>query len=176
VTETLLLEHLDTPLGEMMLVSDEAGRLRAADWTSHAARMHRLLQRHSPGFILAPGRAHGTAFAQYFAGDFGAIVDLPVFTRGTAFQHAVWQALRHVPAGRTISYAALASLAGQPSAVRAAGAANGANPLSIVVPCHRVIGSDGRLTGYGGGIERKSWLLSHERMASPTYEAEVFAP
>ena len=84
-------------------------------------------------------------------------------TAGTPFQQAVWRALRRIPTGETLSYAELARRIGRPGAVRAVGRANGANPASIVVPCHRVIGSDGTLTGYGGGIERKRWLLAHER-------------
>ena len=171
MTETLLLERLDTPLGEMLIVSDDAGRLRAADWTSHAARMHTLLQRHSPGFTLIPGSRHAASLVRYFTGDLAAIDALPVFTRGTAFQRAVWQTLRGVSAGQTITYAALAARSGHASAIRAAGAANGANPLSIVVPCHRVIGADGSLTGYGGGIERKRWLLAHEQGLSPASPA-----
>jgi methylated-DNA-[protein]-cysteine S-methyltransferase len=84
-------------------------------------------------------------------------------TNGTVFQHAVWTALTEIPAGETISYSELARRAGRPAAIRAAGHANGSNPLSIVAPCHRVIGLDGSLTGYGGGVERKRWLLAHER-------------
>lgn len=162
VTETLLLERLETPLGEMQLVSDNESRLRTADWTSHAARMHQLLARHSPGFRLIPGGAHGTALAHYFAGNLARIDTLPVFTQGTAFQQSVWTALRLIQAGHTLTYAALAARIGRPHAIRAVGAANGANPLSIVVPCHRLIGTDGSLTGYGGGVERKAWLLAHE--------------
>ncbi len=163
VTEALRVARIDTPVGEMQLVSDDAGRLRAVDWTSHGARMLRLLARHSPGFALVPGGlAMRGAVRRYFDGDLAAIDGLAVFTRGTAFQQAVWQALRGVPAGTTITYAALAERAGRPGAARAAGAANGANPLSIVVPCHRVIGADGHLTGYGGGLPRKAWLLAHE--------------
>ena len=98
----------------------------------------------------------------YFAGEIGAIDALPVDLRGTAFQRAVWTALRRIAPGTTITYSALAARAGRPAAVRAAGHANGRNPVSIVVPCHRVVGSDGSLTGYGGGLERKRWLLAHE--------------
>jgi len=163
VTETLLLERAQTPLGEMMLVSDEQGRLRAAEWTSHAERLHRLLQRHSPGFALIPGGAHRDRFERYFAGDRSALQDVPVFTRGTGFQHAVWSALRDIQPGQTITYAALAAHIGRPRAIRAAGTANGANPINLVVPCHRVIGTDGHPTGYGGGIARKLWLLAYER-------------
>jgi len=98
----------------------------------------------------------------YFKGDLDVIDKLPVATTGTAFQQAVWRALRKIKRGQTISYAELARRIGKPKAVRAVGLANGQNPISIVVPCHRVIGSDGSLTGYGGGLERKHWLLKHE--------------
>ena len=99
--------------------------------------------------------------AEYFEGtreDF----DLPLELTGTEFQQQVWQELRSIPFGQTVSYGDLARSIGKPSAVRAVGSANGDNPVSIIVPCHRVIGSDGGLTGYGGGLERKQWLLKHE--------------
>jgi methylated-DNA-[protein]-cysteine S-methyltransferase len=102
------------------------------------------------------------ALQRYVAGDLHALDSIEVDTGGTPFQQSVWRALRRIPAGTTWSYARLASEIGRPSAVRAVAAANGANPVSIVVPCHRVIGSDGRLTGYGGGLARKRWLLVHE--------------
>jgi methylated-DNA-[protein]-cysteine S-methyltransferase len=101
---------------------------------------------------------------RYFDGDLAALDPLRVApTRGTPFQRAVWGALREIPAGATASYGDIARRIGRPSAVRAVGAANGANPIGIVVPCHRVIGTDGSLTGYAGGLERKRWLLRHER-------------
>ena len=109
-----------------------------------------------------PIPATAAALARYFAGDIPAIDDVAVELNGTRFQKDVWNALRRIPAGSTVSYATLAARIGQRTAVRAVGAANGANPVAIVVPCHRVIGSDGTLTGYGGGLERKQWLLSHE--------------
>jgi methylated-DNA-[protein]-cysteine S-methyltransferase len=87
---------------------------------------------------------------------------IAVDTGGTAFQQRVWKELRKIPAGRTVSYGCIAAAIGAPSAVRAVGAANGANPVGIVLPCHRVVGSNGQLTGYGGGLERKRWLLAHE--------------
>jgi len=98
----------------------------------------------------------------YFKCDIAAIDGLPVETAGTPFQRSVWRALRRIRRGTTISYAELARWIGKPRAVRAAGLANGQNPISIVVPCHRVIGSNGTLTGYGGGLPRKKWLLEHE--------------
>ena len=99
---------------------------------------------------------------RYFAGELAALDEVAVELNGTPFQKNVWQALRRIPAGATISYAELARRIGEPTAVRAVGAANGANPVAVIVPCHRVIGANGTLTGYGGGLDRKQWLLSHE--------------
>lgn len=163
----LLVDRLATPIGELVVVADREGRLRAVDWTEHEARMLRLLgsQYRGVAIRLDPAGNPGgltDAFAAYFAGDLAAIDTLPVATGGTAFQRAVWAALRGVRCGETITYRTLANLAGRPAAIRAAGHANGSNPISIVLPCHRVIGTDGTLTGYGGGIERKRWLLAHE--------------
>jgi methylated-DNA-[protein]-cysteine S-methyltransferase len=115
---------------------------------------------------IQPGAdPHGLtgAIARYFAGELRAIDVLPVATAGTPFQREVWSALRKIPCGTTISYGRLAADLGRPAAVRAVGLANGSNPIGVVVPCHRVIGANGSLTGYGGGIERKRWLLDHER-------------
>ena len=151
----------------MIVVTDDDGHLRAADWTDHEARLRLLLDRHygRNGYRLKAARGAGGVSAvlrRYFRGDVAAIDALPVKTNGTAFQERVWRALRRVPGGKTITYTELARRAGRPDAVRAAGTANGQNPVSIVVPCHRVIGSDGSLTGYGGGLARKRWLLAHE--------------
>jgi methylated-DNA-[protein]-cysteine S-methyltransferase len=98
----------------------------------------------------------------YFDGDVRALDALPVKTQGTAFQSEVWAALRAIPVGQTRSYGQLAAAIGRPSAVRAVGLANGSNPVGVIVPCHRVIGANGTLTGYAGGLERKRWLLAHE--------------
>jgi methylated-DNA-[protein]-cysteine S-methyltransferase len=98
----------------------------------------------------------------YFAGDLDALADIPVNPGGTPFQRSVWSALRRVAPGQTVAYRDLARAIGAPAAVRAVGAANGANPIAIVIPCHRAIGADGSLTGYAGGLERKRWLLAHE--------------
>jgi methylated-DNA-[protein]-cysteine S-methyltransferase len=106
-------------------------------------------------------------FRAYVAGDLAALDTIPVETGGTPFQRAVWAALRRIPPGTTCSYAELARAVGAPAAVRAVGAANGANPIAIVIPCHRVVRSDGTLGGYGGGLERKRWLLEHEKAALP---------
>jgi methylated-DNA-[protein]-cysteine S-methyltransferase len=166
----LLVDRTETPIGELMVVADTDGRLRAIDWAEHEAGLLRLLRLHygEGGFTLEPQRNPGgltAAMAAYFAGDLKAIDGLPVATRGTDFQRKVWAALRGIPCGTTVSYSELAGRIERPSAVRAVGLANGANPVSIVVPCHRVVGKGGSLTGYGGGIERKRWLLSHESAA-----------
>ena len=164
----LLTEKLATPIGELVVIYDEQGRLRATDWINYAERMHRLLARHygEDDFTLTPAQNPSrlaSAIAAYFDGDIQAIDSLPVATKGTPFQKNVWQALRSIPAGQTISYGELALRLGRPAAVRAVGLANGANPIGVVVPCHRVIGANGSLTGYGGGLERKRWLINHER-------------
>lgn len=163
----LRIDRFPTPIGELVTIVDAEGRLRAIDWTDHEPRMMELLARYCgrAGYILTPARDPAgmrTALTDYFAGDLGAIDNLATETGGTDFQRRVWQELRRIPRGGTISYAELARRIGKPAAIRAAGLANGANPVSIVIPCHRVIGSDGSLTGYGGGLHRKKWLLAHE--------------
>jgi methylated-DNA-[protein]-cysteine S-methyltransferase len=161
----LLMDRIGTPIGEMVIVADHDGNLRAIFWTDREAQLHDALQRQYGGFTLEPAcNPHGltNAIAGYFAGELTAIDSLPVQTVGTPFQREVWRALREISCGTTLSYAGLAERIGRPKAVRAVGLANGSNPVGVVVPCHRVIGSDGSLTGYGGGIERKRWLLEHE--------------
>jgi methylated-DNA-[protein]-cysteine S-methyltransferase len=103
--------------------------------------------------------------ARYFEGDLKSLDEIDVELHGTSFQQRVWNALRTVREGTTLSYAKLAERVGSAAAVRAVGAANGANPVAVVLPCHRIIGSDGSLTGYGGGLDRKRWLLRHEGVA-----------
>lgn len=151
----------------MVVVADEEGRLRATHWTDHDSDLAGLLRRQYPqtGFTLAEARNPGgttAAISAYFDGDLAAIDALPVALVGTPFQCAVWTALRGIPCGSTLSYSDLARRIGRPAAVRAVGAANGANPIGVVVPCHRVVGADGSLVGYGGGMPRKRWLLDHE--------------
>jgi methylated-DNA-[protein]-cysteine S-methyltransferase len=163
--ETLMLDRLPSPIGEALVVTDEAGVLRAFNWRDYEERMRAWISRHYPKATLVEGRGPErvrSALQAYFAGDARAIDGLEWRASGTAFQLSVWQALCSIPVGETVSYAALAERIGRPSAVRAVGLANGANPISLVVPCHRVIGADGSLTGYGGGLPRKKWLLAHE--------------
>ena len=167
-----LLDHLDSPVGRLALVADEEGRLRALGWTEEHERMEQQLRAASRIGDLVLVRAAdpgglASALRAYFGGDLAAIDGLSVETGGTAFQRAVWGALREIPCGATWSYGDLARRIGRPAAVRAVGLANGSNPVAIVVPCHRVIGSDGSLTGYGGGLDRKRWLLAHERAPVP---------
>ena len=164
------IDCFETPLGELAIIADDAGRLRAVEWTHQDDRMQRSLrlQYGADGFSLRRTRnpaGLSAALRAYFAGELHAIDALPVATGGTPFQKSVWRALRHIPCGETVTYGALAKRIGRATAIRAVGHANGDNPISIVVPCHRVIGSNGTLTGYGGGIARKRWLLAHERAA-----------
>jgi methylated-DNA-[protein]-cysteine S-methyltransferase len=171
--QTFSLERIDTPTGPMLIVTDEAHRLRALDWEDHEPRMQRLLQRHYGANTIQLRAASQPSAAQraleaYFEGDMDAIAGLPTATSGTDFQRMVWDALRRIPVGHTVSYGTLAAQIGRPTAPRAVGLANGANPIAIVVPCHRVIGANAALTGYGGGLERKRWLLAHERACVPS--------
>jgi methylated-DNA-[protein]-cysteine S-methyltransferase len=130
--------------------------------------MRKLLTRHYGEVVLTEGRAPEAvraAIEAYFSGDAKALDGLTVKTGGTDFQRSVWAALRTIPAGETWTYGRLAAAVGSPRAARAVGLANGANPVAIIVPCHRVIGANGALTGYAGGVERKRWVLAHERGA-----------
>ena len=169
----LLIDRIDTPIGEMILIADNDGNLRVIDWTDHEDRMHIFLRRYYGNDKFRLTSAHNPnglshSISNYFAGDLTAIDSLPVKTNGTPFQRDVWHALRKISCGATLSYAQLAEQIGRPTAVRAVGLANGSNPIGVVVPCHRVIGANGSLTGYGGGIERKRWLLEHEGASTPT--------
>ncbi len=163
--EQLVLDRVETPVGTVLIVTDADGAVRAFDFADYEARMMRLLTRHYGPVVLSDGAAPAAvrqAVAAYFAGDVRALDGLTVRTGGTVFQREVWAALRAIPAGETRSYGQLAAAIGRPSAVRAVGLANGANPVGVIVPCHRVVGANGTLTGYAGGLERKRWLLAHE--------------
>jgi methylated-DNA-[protein]-cysteine S-methyltransferase len=166
--ECLRLDRLGTPIGEALIVTDEAGQLRALDWADREASMARLLRLHYGSVVpiaaAAPAKIK-RLLSGYFEGELGCLAAIEWRTAGTTFQNNVWTALGTIPPGKTLSYGALAAKLGCPKAVRAVGMANGANPVSLVVPCHRVIGANGSLTGYGGGIERKRWLLRHEGAA-----------
>lgn len=162
-SSTTITTSMDSPIGELTLT--------AVDGVLTGVHMNE--QRHTPKLPADcerddGGLAHVVAQLEaYFAGTLTDF-DLPMAMHGTDFQRRVWAALCEIPYGETISYGELARWVGNPKASRAVGLANGRNPLAIVVPCHRVIGADGSLTGYGGGLERKVWLLEHEVSYSPT--------
>jgi len=165
----LYADRLESAIGRLLLIHDREGHLRALDFHDFESRMRRLLRLHygaeGNDFAIQERAVPATirrAISDYFSGDLRAINSIPVTTAGTPFQREVWAALRTIPAGTTLSYGALARQLGRPKSVRAVGLANGANPVAIVIPCHRVIGTDGSLTGYGGGTSRKHWLLLHE--------------
>jgi methylated-DNA-[protein]-cysteine S-methyltransferase len=166
------IDRIESPIGTMLLICDPEEHACALDFHDFEARMRRLLRLHygadGRDFLLKSRKAPAAirqALAHYFAGDLTAIDSVPIATGGTSFQREVWAALRRIRPGTTLSYGALAQKLGRPKSVRAVGLANGANPIGVVVPCHRVIGADARLTGYGGGIDRKRWLLTHEGAA-----------
>jgi methylated-DNA-[protein]-cysteine S-methyltransferase len=163
--ETFHLDRFATPIGVALLVTDTEGTLRALDWEDYEPRMRQLLRLHYGAAALVDARAPKSireALAGYFRGDLDRLQSIPWRVAGTPFQRNVWTALQTIPVGTTLSYGALATKLDVPKAVRAVGLANGANPVSVVVPCHRVIGANGSLTGYGGGLDRKRWLLEHE--------------
>ncbi|MBR0966410.1 methylated-DNA--[protein]-cysteine S-methyltransferase [Bradyrhizobium diazoefficiens] len=159
------LDRLPTPIGIALLVTDAEGALRALDWEDYEHRMRELLRLHYGAVDLydrpAPMEMR-TALSAYFAGDLDWLSAVPWRIAGTPFQQKVWTALAKIPAGTTMSYGALAARIDMPKAIRAVGHANGSNPISVVLPCHRLIGADGSLVKYGGGLERKRWLLRHE--------------
>jgi methylated-DNA-[protein]-cysteine S-methyltransferase len=168
----LFLSHLESPLGDMLLVTDAQQTLRALDFADHKAHLHRGLREHygTPELTDATAPVAITeAIARYFSGELDALDALPTATAGSDLQRQVWTALRRIPAGTTTTYGKLARELDfdDPRAAIDIGAANGANPIAIVVPCHRVIASNGELKGYAWGLRRKRWLLEHEKAISP---------
>ena len=160
----LFIDRIASPIGTVLIVSD-GNVLNGLDFGDHEDRMSRLMRLHYGYITLTPKRNPAglrDRIEAYFARDLTALDDIAVETRGTPFQKEVWAQLRRIPLGTTISYGELAARIGRPKSSRAVGMANGSNPVGIVVPCHRVIGAGGALTGYGGGIDRKRWLLQHE--------------
>lgn len=161
--DPLHADWIETPIGPLLAVADAAG-LHLLEFPERAilpAEIPRLRR----GIVLGRVAAIDSIAAEleaYFAGR-SAVFATPFACAGSDFTWQVWRGLCAIPAGETLSYAALAARIGRPAAVRAVGRANGANPLAVVIPCHRLVGSDGALTGYGGGIWRKRWLLQHER-------------
>lgn len=163
----LLLDRFDSPIGEILLAANDQG-IHAIDYGDYEHRMVGLLQRHYRSLSFRPAenpKGGRDRLQAYFAGELDAIVGLPVHPAGSPFQQRVWESLRSIPCGEVLTYGALANQLGKPGAARAVGLANGKNPISIVLPCHRVIGAKGNLTGYAGGLERKRWLLNHEGIA-----------
>jgi methylated-DNA-[protein]-cysteine S-methyltransferase len=159
------LDRLSTPIGIALLVTDSDGALRALDWEDYEPRMKELLRRQYGVVVLQDTRspqAIRTALSGYFKGDLDRLKTIEWRVAGTPFQRQVWTALPKIPPGRTMSYGALAAKLDRPNAMRAVGHANGSNPISVVLPCHRLIGANGSLVKYGGGLERKRWLLAHE--------------
>ena len=167
----LVRRVFDTPVGPMMALATDAALCALEFWKpGRMTRLDARLRRWFPPCEVADGNNHVIAQTSewldaYFAGSPAA--DPPLDMRGAPFELRVWAALRLIPPGRTVSYGEIARQIGAPGSSRAVGMANGANPIAIIVPCHRVIGSNGTLTGYGGGLDRKAWLLNHERGQRP---------
>lgn len=186
--KSLNLTKVSSPIGDVLLVTD-GEVLVSLDYEGYEHRMMRLLEKRYGAFNLTEdsGQNNNSSpnleqlvkqIQAYLEGDLTAIDHIPVKPGGTAFQAKVWHTLRSIPAGTVISYGELAREIGNPAAVRAVGTTNGLNPISIVLPCHRVIGANGSLTGYAGGIERKRWLLQHEgvelaRLQQPRHDQQL---
>ena len=165
----VIVDTVDSPIGPLT-TAERGGRVCLLHFGADGADVDRMFDRWYPGEPRArqKGAIARPVLERYFGGDHAALDTVPVELNGTPFQKNVWQALRRIPSGTTISYSELAKRIGEPSAVRAVGTANGANPVAVIVPCHRVIGANGTLTGYGGGLDRKRWLLSHEGILAHT--------
>jgi len=164
-SENFGLGRLTTPIGIALLVTDAEGVLRALDWEDYEHRMRELLRLHYGAVDLreqAAPAAMKAALSDYFEGDLAQLSSIAWRIAGTPFQRKVWTALAQIPVGTTLSYSTLAAKIDMPKAIRAVGHANGSNPISVVLPCHRLIGANGSLVKYGGGLERKRWLLRHE--------------
>lgn len=163
----LQFDRIDSPIGTILIVVD-GEQMCALDYADYEERMMTLLERRYGPVHLAPTtdpHGYSSRVREYLAGDYHCLDTIPVNTGGTAFQQQVWLALRSIPPGTTMTYGELAAKLGKPTAYRAVGATNALNPVAIVLPCHRVIGSNAALTGYAGGLERKQWLLQHEGYA-----------
>jgi methylated-DNA-[protein]-cysteine S-methyltransferase len=169
----ILTDHVETPIGSMVLMV-ESNMLIGLEFDDQPERYMKDIRRRFPDHQMRD-TANPCGFSDrvlaYYKGDLRAIDGLAARGDGTPFQERVWAELRRIKMGTTISYGELASRLGNRNAMRAVGLANGRNPISVVVPCHRVIGSDGTLTGYGGGVARKNWLLNHEGV--PTRNGRV---
>ncbi len=162
--------EIESPIGPLVVAARE-GRVCVVAFADDAAVVVGRLERHVgplEQIVVADPGGGVSALNRYFSGEVAAIDEVAVDLIGTAFQRDVWGALRSIPVGETTSYRAIAAGIGSPGAVRAVGSANGANPIVVIVPCHRVVRSDGALGGYGGGLDRKRWLLAHERSGPAT--------
>ena len=158
------IASVGSPIGELT-VAARGSKVCLVHFGPDSEQVRRALTSWYPDHAIELAADPGGVVAvlqRYFAGDLASLDEVDVELHGTDFQQRVWQALRSVAAGTTSSYAEQARKVGAPAAVRAVGAANGANPVAVVLPCHRIIGSNGTLTGYGGGLDRKRWLLNHE--------------
>ncbi|MBF2003193.1 MAG: methylated-DNA--[protein]-cysteine S-methyltransferase [Synechococcales cyanobacterium M58_A2018_015] len=167
----LLFDQINSPIGTILLISD-GEHLCALEFAAHEARTLSFLKKRYGNFALKLVQnplGISERIQAYLNGDYHSVDEIPVSTGGTAFQQQVWQALRTIPVGTVITYGQLAEQLGKPTASRAVGMANSQNPVSIVLPCHRVIGSNGQLTGYAGGLDRKCWLLEHEGAILPLH-------
>jgi methylated-DNA-[protein]-cysteine S-methyltransferase len=160
----LLIDRIDSPLGTILIVTDGAD-LCALDYGDCEGRMAAWLEARYGRYRLRSATdplGLSSRIRAYLARDYAAVDDIPLGLSGTPWEHRVWSALRSIPVGTTVSYGDLARHLGSPRGSRAVGAANARNPVAIVVPCHRLVGAGGRLTGYAGGLDRKRWLLRHE--------------
>jgi methylated-DNA-[protein]-cysteine S-methyltransferase len=165
----VIVDAHQSPIGPLT-AAERGGRVCLLHFGADGPEVDPILERWYPGEprVRRALPQVAEALRRYFGGDLAALDAVPAELNGTPFQKSVWQALRRIPPGATISYGELARRIGQPTSVRAVGAANGANPVAVIVPCHRVIGSNGTLTGYGGGLDRKRWLLAHEGVVGRT--------
>jgi methylated-DNA-[protein]-cysteine S-methyltransferase len=164
MSPTMLSDRIDTPLGAMMVLASE-GKLIGLSFDDQSGWAIKGIERRFSDFELRPTPnpfGFSDRIRAYFSGDLVAIEALPAEAEGTAFEMRVWEELRRIPCGITASYGEIAERLGDKNSARAVGLANNRNPIAIVVPCHRVIGADGTLVGYGGGLDRKTWLLRHE--------------
>jgi methylated-DNA-[protein]-cysteine S-methyltransferase len=168
----LFTDTIPSPIGAIQLVSS-GNAVVLLDFADNTERIKKLLEKRFGQYTLTPKPLEWSKAVQaYFAGNFSELETIPTDTGGTDFQQRVWSALRQIPVGQTWSYLALAQLIGQPTATRAVGMTNGLNPIALILPCHRVIGANGKLTGYAGGMERKRWLLEHEMALRANERAE----
>ena len=161
----LCLSVFDSPLGQLLIVAD-GPQLVALDFADCEGRMHRLLKKRYAAPSVSSGPVSASVrsrLSDYFEGDLRAVSEIPFETGGTAFQRKVWAALTETVPAQTYTYAEIAKKIALPNGCRAVGLANGSNPIAIVIPCHRIIGKSGKLTGYAGGLDRKRWLLDHEK-------------